>query len=164
MAQVHYSVFNTSLIHIWNPATGKHKNLLWPPLFDNEFHNYKFGFMGFGYEANINDYKVVVLLPFHAGDGEWRAQVMSLKENTWRSLDNLKTTSPCVSQIRGCVSLRQMLSVSVNGGVYWIVMTVVSSKWSFEVLKFNLAEERFSLLPFPKGIHVIYMETGYTNG
>ncbi|CAM8882070.1 unnamed protein product [Rhodiola kirilowii] len=146
MAQINDDVYSTWFIHVCNPATGEHKKLVWPRLFGDMLNRY--GFMGFGYEASIDDYKVVVLVPSHH-TGEWRAQIMSLKENTWRSVDDLKTTSPAWPSL--VIHGKQLRSVCVNGDVYWIMIQVESSKESYGLLKFNLAEERLSLIPLPEG-------------
>ncbi|KAG8656303.1 hypothetical protein MANES_04G117900v8 [Manihot esculenta] len=132
----HGDVFDLTL---WNPATKKHRNL--PRFWDHCQSDDKM-LRGFGYNAENDDYKVIVItqLFFMYHPTFW---VYSLKANSLTRTDVLIDCS-IINDNR-----HDSVGVFAGGSVHW----VVNRRGYFDnkvILAFNLNNESFCELPKPR--------------
>ncbi|OVA01232.1 F-box domain [Macleaya cordata] len=130
------------VICIWNPSTKEYKEL--PTL-----EHFKFTTnlstritYGFGYNCNIEDYKLVRVVTGFYGLSE--VMVYSLASNSWKSIQNIPYD----------LSYGGQPGVLVNGALHWIAARGMSSKGCEVVLvSFDIGDETFKKVPQPKNLN-----------
>ena len=96
--------------------------------------------VGFGYDSRANDYKVVKFGFIPYPPREFRAEVYSMRTDSWREVAiNLKVQR-----------LFHQKEVFCKGVFYW-------STWN-HILSFDLSDEVFYSLPLPNSLNVIPVE------
>ncbi|KAK1381931.1 F-box domain-containing protein [Heracleum sosnowskyi] len=132
----------TKKLYLWNPATGKAKEL---PRCNISImtENYDVS-LGFGFDFASSDYKVVrtAIRKKKKDSLENRVEVYSLKKNSWKNIevDSEFDVGDCWRS-----------SAFVMGSLYWI-----SKKQGYSLLSFNLESENFCIIPsLPAGISCI---------
>ncbi|OVA01230.1 F-box domain [Macleaya cordata] len=133
------------VICIWNPSTKEYKKL--PTLEQLEFIptylSYRITF-GFGYNCNIEDYKLVRIT---AGSNRSEVMVYSLGSNTWKRIQDIRY-NPCYGE---------QLGVLVNGALHWIASFWMCSKGSIALevvlVSFDIGNETFKEVPFPEQLN-----------
>ncbi|XP_021609138.1 F-box protein CPR1 [Manihot esculenta] len=133
------AIYNGEDLTLWNPATKKHRNL--PRFWDHCQSDDKM-LRGFGYNAENDDYKVIVItqLFFMYHPTFW---VYSLKANSLTRTDVLIDCS-IINDNR-----HDSVGVFAGGSVHW----VVNRRGYFDnkvILAFNLNNESFCELPKPR--------------
>ncbi|KAK8608760.1 hypothetical protein V6N13_024173 [Hibiscus sabdariffa] len=138
---------------LWNPSIRQFKilpesSVQRPP----SAYMTRFGNLGFGYDSQSDDYKVVRFVTNYFGfdDGKikitshvtMQIDLYSLRGNSWKEIP-----LPQVNVVHD----HPWLDNHVNGIFYWVASgaTVASD---FCVLSFDMANERFSTLALPRGI------------
>ncbi|KAL8096468.1 F-box protein CPR1-like [Apium graveolens] len=129
---------------LWNPATRKCIKL--PPV-PTEFRGpLDFGrgsYCGFGYDAVNDDYKVLrILRPDDKNFSGYKVTVYSLKNNSWRRLQDL-------SSYFGLVGPWGMF---VGGAVHWITVKPWGSEICPSILAFDVGAENYKELQMPRNI------------
>lgn len=124
------------MIVLWNPSIREYRRLPKPKNFQDSNE-----VLGFGFDSASNDYKVVrapsTMLRTHCRDYQPRVEVFSLNSNSWRKLPDEATPPFFISNY--------YQSVFVAGGLYWLTL----DKTKTVILRFDLAEEKFELVPAP---------------
>ncbi|OIT27851.1 PREDICTED: F-box/kelch-repeat protein At3g23880-like [Nicotiana attenuata] len=131
-----------------NPCTGNFN------VFPDTMSQYKVGAggcyvrYGFGYDASIEDYKVVKIFSFPQNEGRHEniVKVYSLKANSWSTIHGFNS-----GRING------MVGVFVNGALHWDVCHPHISRAFSEIVTLDLAAERHGKIALPSnedgGIH-----------
>ncbi|XP_074306722.1 F-box protein CPR1-like isoform X2 [Silene latifolia] len=139
---------DTSTIHLifpfalYNPTT-RSSHVLPSPLLDGfstRFDHY----LGFGYDATNDDYKVVKIAQQSKRDEPLRdfAQVYSLNTNSWKWV----TPSP--------FRLSEFLfsGVCVNGVVHWVASSNPNEKLHDAIAAFDIANENYFMVSQPESL------------
>ncbi|KAK1377216.1 F-box protein CPR30 [Heracleum sosnowskyi] len=132
---------------LYNPSTREEKTLPYPGISCDADDHY-----GFGYDCVNDDYKVVRIVE---SDDEYSMHsvfvVYSLKSNSWGRIKDFPYF----------IGTKGSLNVCVNGALHWSV-TLKSEIEDFvrldlpefiyesKIVSFNLATEKFGLIPLPK--------------
>ncbi|KAJ7962229.1 putative F-box family protein [Quillaja saponaria] len=130
---------------LWNPATKQIRQL---PNTRNESETIRT--IGFGYDSNTNDYKVVIINYFDDDDDAFydnfrvfQAEMYSLSTGCWK-------------KIKSDVDFQDMFmedsSVTVNGMLFW---RVEEEEYQF-VLSFDMGKEEFRIIVMPDSIEYCY--------
>ncbi|KAL3742399.1 hypothetical protein ACJRO7_017814 [Eucalyptus globulus] len=133
-------------MHLWNLFTGKFKAVrLFPrrkePRFLSKEANSEF--VGFGFDARSNDYKIVRMLHFHVGS-RWIGGVgiYSLRTDIWRSLECEVPAFRCDDK-----------AVFLNENLYWVAFKLDDTGSASEdasLFVFDLAREVFHEMVLPE--------------
>ncbi|GMI65691.1 hypothetical protein like AT3G06240 [Hibiscus trionum] len=138
-------------ICLWNPSTREYKILPQspiqrPPSVPPSVSNTSFGCVGFGYDSQTDDYKVLrfVINSFsYYYDGVniyshaiQQVDLYSLKGNSWKEISH-----PGVN-----AHYATLFDIYVNGFYYWHA----TEASGFIILSFDMVNERFSTLPLPE--------------
>lgn len=142
---VHSNTYKGS-VFVWNPVTSQLRQVPCP----TEHH--LSSFIGFGCDDVTGDYKIVLTKSGWIGS-TGRPQIMSLTSSNciWRKID-----TPSWGK-------RVSNSVTIGGDIYWIsyirradILKVnywasqnLSEDWYYVILKFNVTNERLTVLPTP---------------
>ncbi|XP_026444146.1 F-box/kelch-repeat protein At3g23880-like [Papaver somniferum] len=128
----------TSHVCIWNPATNEYKELpVTPPESLNGMRRFE---CGFGYDYEIEDFKVVSLMSCDSFEGFWsEVQVYTLGSNSWRGIGKIPydVYDP----------MADMARVPVNGALHWIVVRTTGA--SSVIISFDLAQEIIQEIALP---------------
>ncbi|XP_026398244.1 F-box/kelch-repeat protein At3g06240-like [Papaver somniferum] len=142
-------------LYLWNPSTKEYKHLPEAPLdpalttlhFYDDCFDIQFIEGGFGYDYNIEEFKVVLLIKHSYKSGselheESAVRLYTLGSDTWISLESIPYTvcrPPGVAQ------------VPVNGVIYWEAdhEYVGSEKSVRVILSFDFEKEIFQEMPWP---------------
>ncbi|XP_027165412.1 F-box/kelch-repeat protein At3g06240-like [Coffea eugenioides] len=135
------------VLFVWNPSTGKLRRI--PTLKSSSSSHFDLLY-GFGYDSLHDDYKILRVC---YDNGTYDCWLFSLKENTWRKLNDrvLNGYGTCnIDQVLNDAYTRaekRAVIVCVNDSAYFIVQ---KEGKKYKVLSFSLAEERFvEMLPPP---------------
>lgn len=123
-----------------NPCTGNFN------VFPDTMSQYKVGAggcyvrYGFGYDASIEDYKVVKIFSFPQNEGRHENIVMvySLKANSWSTIQGFNS-----GRING------MVGVFANGALHWDVCHPHISRASSEIVTLDFAAQRYGKIALP---------------
>ncbi|XP_010052510.3 putative F-box protein At3g16210 isoform X1 [Eucalyptus grandis] len=134
-------------MYLWNLFTRKHKVIQVFPCPEEPQFRCKpadSGFLGFGFDAGSNDYKIVRILSFQGDDRRWfgRVGIYSLRTDSWRSL---RCQVPAFHE--------DSQAVFLNGNLHWVAfklddMGCVSEDAS--LFLFNVASEVFDEMALPE--------------
>ncbi|XP_060667979.1 F-box/kelch-repeat protein At3g23880-like [Ziziphus jujuba] len=134
---------------VWNPATGEKKDLPCPLILKSHIRA-----AGFGFDANNNDYKMVLIHLFiDVADnvrlpGGFQLEYYSLKANSWK----------LVNEIQGMDLLFDdgTLGAYTNGMISWLAYTVEEEEEEDyrrdEIISFDLSNEVIIRTPLPDNI------------
>ncbi|CAN6586532.1 unnamed protein product [Malus baccata var. baccata] len=136
-------------IVVWNPATKQFRYLPEPVLFSHRrcpqriWDDKNDPLLGFDFVREINQYKVVRVLPTCNGDdGEvvtFEAQVFLQSTNSWREVEN-KLEFP---SFKRCFT---SWAITLNGVLYCLVL---QTGYELAILSFNLHDEVFHVMHLP---------------
>ncbi|XP_009779429.1 F-box/kelch-repeat protein At3g23880-like [Nicotiana sylvestris] len=123
-----------------NPCTGNFN------VFPDTMSQYKVGAggcyvrYGFGYDASIEDYKVVKIFSFPQNEGRHEniVKVYSLKANSWSTIQGFNS---------GCIN--GMVGVFANGALHWDVCHPHISRASSEIVTLDFAAQRYGQIALP---------------
>ena len=123
-------------VYLLNPSTKKHQ-LLPNIVFDSESHHNKtvIDQFGFGYDASIDDYKMVRIVM-----RKKQVFVYSLKTNSWKRVQDFSYHSALTATLRGRGAV-------VGGALNWVEL-----EWDCHPLlitAFDLKNENFFVVPLP---------------
>ncbi|KAI3676067.1 hypothetical protein L1987_85665 [Smallanthus sonchifolius] len=118
--------FNSKLL-VGNPSTREVRPLVLPPWIRLS------SCCGFGYDSFRDDYKVVVGGP--KGENQTCVQVLSLKSNIWRVIEEVKY-----------VFIRKV-GILWNDALYWIVRDSENTKKL--IISYDLSKDEFKEIPQP---------------
>ncbi|KAI3869298.1 hypothetical protein MKX03_010514 [Papaver bracteatum] len=132
------------IIILWNPTTNECKRLPNPPT-GKQAKDRSYVEYGFGYDEEIEDFKVVHLT--EASYGRWsrcEVYVYTLKANSWSRVDSVEIDG--LHYPRSC----DMGRWPVNGCFHWIAKLERSNfLHSFFLLRFEFETEDFDAVPLP---------------
>ncbi|KAI3936694.1 hypothetical protein MKX01_034123 [Papaver californicum] len=141
----HVNKFNSAVLILWNPSTNECKKLPDPP---TKLKEHRGGFVeyGFGYDYQIEDFKVVhIAQGFKKGWCE--VQVFSLRSNSWRRLEDIQVDKLCYDYSRP-----DMCRLLVNGALYWKALTG-GDLGTDKILRFDFEKEEFDQIPIPDEVY-----------
>ncbi|KAF2311050.1 hypothetical protein GH714_019295 [Hevea brasiliensis] len=128
-------------VALWNPSTRVADRL--PGLgFGKKLGSYTV--FGFGYDSEIDDYKVVAVFCFQnrGGNGgigyETRVEVCTLWTKYWRRIEGFRYGVPC-----------DVSGKYVNGSLIWPVMCERDSGLAWIIVSFDLAKETYKEMVQP---------------
>ena len=131
-------------IYLWNPSIRKFKRL--PDLSPTKRDWLS---TGFAYQANTNDYKVVMISHMPAPEpnhhwGELGADVYTLSSNSWRrvgiSVTNFFLASPFINAT----------STFVTGALHWLGY-ISEAAFHYMILTFDVNNDKFGEIALPDG-------------
>lgn len=130
---------------VWNPSIRKYVTLP-KPFVRFATHGGYDAFIGLGYDAIGNDYKVVrlaTLLDQHDMFDECPtlAQVYSLAKGSWGQLR---------SDFPPCAMIGSSVQAFVNGALHWLALHTVDAGFNYFVLTFDVGSESFREIMLPK--------------
>ncbi|KAI3869299.1 hypothetical protein MKX03_010515 [Papaver bracteatum] len=132
------------IIILWNPTTNECKRLPNPPT-GKQAKDRSYVEYGFGYDEQIEDFKVVHLT--EASYGRWsrcEVYVYTLKSNSWSRVDSVEIDG--LHYPRSC----DMGRWPVNGCFHWIAKLERSNfLHGFFLLRFEFETEDFDAVPLP---------------
>nr|XP_023894722.1 F-box protein CPR1-like [Quercus suber]POE58193.1 f-box protein cpr30 [Quercus suber] len=124
---------------LWNPSIRQYKRLPLP----RNFHSTREVF-GLGFDSTIGDYKVVrapsSYCQMKIKDYHPQVEVLTLGSNTWRKIPDEDTPPFCIEHF--------FQATNANGALYWIV-AANDDPFRCEILRFDLAKEKFKVVPSP---------------
>ncbi|XP_055804534.1 F-box protein At3g07870-like [Solanum dulcamara] len=127
------------LICLWNPSINQFKILPMHNLNLKRKHKCNVR-VGFGYEQNSDDYKVMRILNYEIGGPATIVEVYSTKLECWRDVK----TNHCLNMTSGSCD------VIVEGFTYWLIRNLNGVPRKPVLASFDLKRERFSLIPVPE--------------
>ncbi|XP_074349890.1 F-box protein CPR1-like isoform X2 [Apium graveolens] len=132
-------------IYLWNPATRKCKELPTAPTdFIRPFDIDQSFLCGFGYDAVNDDYKVLRILPPDRLDlAGSKVVVYSLKNNSWRQLQNISYHFLLVRN----------WGIFLSGALHLITVKTLGSESCLSILAFDLSIENYREVPMPDVRH-----------
>ncbi|KAK3019253.1 hypothetical protein RJ639_004458 [Escallonia herrerae] len=142
---------NKDTIILWNPTIRRKLNLPIPRA-TLESSEENVGVLGFGFDCNANDYKVVRLAYVQRGD--WYkvpplVEVYTVKEGEWRGV-----SAPAPAP-RYCIAEHFWSQAFVSGKVHWIAFQRSGGRGSMVsclVLWFDLGNEVFGQMMLPESL------------
>ncbi|KAL6291135.1 hypothetical protein ACE6H2_008645 [Prunus campanulata] len=131
-------------IFIWNPAIRKLVTLPRPGVSFMVHGGYNAS-IGFGFDANTNDYKVVRLVNLldTSDDSTTLAEVYSIATSSWTSLDFVSPS--CILRVRESQAF-------VNGTLHWPVLRRTDYGNEYFILTFDVSSKLFREMPVPKSL------------
>ncbi|KAH7832940.1 hypothetical protein Vadar_001592 [Vaccinium darrowii] len=119
-------------IYLLNPSTRKSKLL---PDSGVKRRSVSVCAYGFGFDESNDDYKVVLIVPYHGmGDSvETKAMVYTLKTDSWRQIKGFSSGIPF-----------RKFGKLVNGSLHWVVRDIIDSRYSFSIVSLHLGKETCS--------------------
>ncbi|OVA01216.1 F-box domain [Macleaya cordata] len=96
---------------------------------------------GFGYDCNIEDYKLVRIVDFYGYDSE--VKVYTLGSNSWRRIQYIPYN----------FSVGSIFGVLVNGALHWIAKHYIRSEASRLILSLDIRDETFQEVPQPENLN-----------
>ncbi|PQP97715.1 F-box/kelch-repeat protein [Prunus yedoensis var. nudiflora] len=131
-------------IFIWNPAIRKLVTLPRPGVSFMVHGGYNAA-IGFGFDANTNDYKVVRLVNLldTSADSTTLAEVYSIASSSWTSLDFVSPS--CILRVRESQAF-------VNGTLHWPVLRRTDYGNEYFILTFDVSSKLFREMPVPKSL------------
>ncbi|XP_019162568.1 PREDICTED: F-box/kelch-repeat protein At3g23880-like [Ipomoea nil] len=131
-------------IILWNPCIRSARELPGPP--PNPPHANPAAFYGFGYDASIDDYKVVKAVRSKSTN-ETTAYVFCIYgADSWRTINGPDKSIVVVHETESCYFHGKMGS-SLHGGLHWLADRGVNGGGL--ILRLDLTAETFSELPQP---------------
>ena len=136
----------TDRIFLWNPCVGKYLRLPSPNV-TYATHGVFKGSLGFGFDPETNDYKVVRVVSFPITPNlptlQHKVEVYSLSTGQWRMLSD--------SLVPTCVVYGILTQSSVNGAMHWLVSrTANDNQFDHFGLVFDLHNEVFREILLPE--------------
>ncbi|XP_026379944.1 F-box protein CPR1-like [Papaver somniferum] len=145
-------------ICIWNPATGEFMNIKLPLSELRGKSSYFFRY-GFGYDINIDDYKLVRISGYENCPGK-KIEVYRLGSECWRTV---QSTDPCIFLGSNCWKTMQsaepyifsgrgsLHGVLINGVLHWSGATATTVGTSTKLIVcFDINSEILMDIPFPE--------------
>ncbi|CAL2259621.1 unnamed protein product [Prunus armeniaca] len=127
---------------IWNPAIRKLVTLPRPAITFRTHGGYNAS-IGFGFDANTNDYKVVRVVTLqHEGVGPTLAEVYSLATGSWTSVGSV--TPSC--------QLSRASQAFVNGALHWPALRRTDYGSNYFILTFEVGSKLFREIRVPKSL------------
>ncbi|KAJ8759483.1 hypothetical protein K2173_007096 [Erythroxylum novogranatense] len=128
-------------VYIWNPMVRRYIQLP-PPKLDSKTWNFLPNMTEFAFDPVKNDYKVVrISYGFVGIEIELRAEIWSLKERSWREIEQAKAVVKPYTVLRFDPS-----QCFVHEAVHWIESDLGTNS----ILLFNISSESFSTLELPE--------------
>ncbi|KNA13289.1 hypothetical protein SOVF_118130 [Spinacia oleracea] len=126
-------------IILYNPLTKSHRKLP-----SNQFPSPKLhmNVFGFGYDGKTDDYKVLKMVQGFEENFNSEAQVYSLNNNSWKSVQ-------CIKGIPFFLYYADCSDVIVNEALHYLVTKEFESWQCTLISSFNLRTESFSLIKSP---------------
>ncbi|BFG22901.1 hypothetical protein CerSpe_091750 [Prunus speciosa] len=128
-------------IFIWNPAIRKLVTLPCPGVTYMTHGGYEAS-IGFGFDANTNDYKVVRLVYLY-DDSTTVAEVYSIATGSWTSLDFVSPS---------CILRGRESQAFANGALHWPVPRRTDYGIEYIILTFDVSSKLFREMPVPKSL------------
>ncbi|XP_026420973.1 F-box protein CPR1-like [Papaver somniferum] len=141
----HVNKFNSAVLILWNPSSNECKKLPDPP---TKLKEHRGGFVeyGFGYDCQIEDFKVVrIAQGFKKGWCE--VQVFSLRSNSWRRLEDIQ-----VDKLSYDFNRPDMCRLPVNGALHWKAL-VGGDLGTDNILRFDFEKEEFDQISIPDEVN-----------
>ncbi|KAJ8763337.1 hypothetical protein K2173_002220 [Erythroxylum novogranatense] len=140
---------NARTIILWNPTISKWMTLPMPNV--NLDHAYMF-VLGFGFDAKINDYKVVRIVYGMGDEGRKvvaapKVELYELGKNAWRNVNVSKSLRYVTSELS--------LQVFLNGAVHWIGYNPSGAYNDFGdlgLVLFDMSDEIFREQKLPESV------------
>ncbi|CAI0406130.1 unnamed protein product [Linum tenue] len=131
-------------IYIWNPSLRRFIDVPRPTLNFREMGelagpNSAPAVLGFGYDSNADDYKVVRIAYPRTAGARRRAEVYALKERQWREVP--------IEVLQSCDGDILWSQCSVDGIIYWPAKVGLRNNF---LLAFDVNDESFSRIELPK--------------
>ncbi|KAI4306560.1 hypothetical protein L6164_029827 [Bauhinia variegata] len=130
-------VINNGAIVLWNPSIREYRKLPTPSNFRSTRE-----VLGLGFDSSLNDYKIIrapsAYCKCKIKDYHPQVEVLTLSSNSWKKLPDEETPPFFIEHYQQ--------SLTVNGGLYWLTL----DDFSTVILRFDLAQEKFGLVPPPK--------------
>ncbi|XP_054777045.1 putative F-box protein At3g16210 [Prosopis cineraria] len=123
---------------LWNPATTEVRRV---PRNRNDFIEFDYFVVGFGFSPIVNDYKIVTTY-VEFGDEVNGVEVFSLSRGSWEGRD--------IGNLKG-VTLDPE-TVTANGAIFWFGWLKLGAEGEGVVkmiVSFDIAKEVFTLIPMP---------------
>ncbi|XP_021820020.1 uncharacterized protein LOC110761765 [Prunus avium] len=133
-------------IFIWNPAIRKLVTLPCPGVTYMTHGGYESdASIGFGFDANTNDYKVVRLVNLldMSDDSTTVAEIYSIATGSWTSLDFVSPS---------CILRARESQAFVNGTLHWPVLRRTDYGNEYFILTFDVSSKLFCEMPVPKSL------------
>lgn len=135
--------------YLWNPTIRKSVVVPYP----NVTYYSHGGFdqaMGFGFDANTNDYKVIRIVELVRDyKHQLGVELYTLSTGIWRNISHLAPAIRCMVQISYPERARQAY---LNGAAHWIVYERCTSfSHRLVILVFHFGDEKFSCIEPPAG-------------
>ncbi|KAF3625040.1 putative NADP-dependent alkenal double bond reductase P2-like [Capsicum annuum] len=95
---------------------------------------------GFGYDASVDDYKVVKIFSFSQSEGRYEnmVNVYSVKAKSWKVIEGFSSGT-----------LNGKLGVFANGVLHWEACDIRCSRVVWEIVTLDLAVERYGKIALP---------------
>ncbi|KAI3869291.1 hypothetical protein MKX03_010507 [Papaver bracteatum] len=130
-----------SYVLLWNPTTNECKRLRNPPIIGMKVNDGRcYDDYGFGYDEQIEDFKVVHLTEALWEDDLYNVHLYTLKSKSWRSLYRIKID--CLYNPR----IPDMGRCPVNGCFHWITQT---EQHGLFIIRFEFETEEFDSVALP---------------
>ncbi|RZC85666.1 hypothetical protein C5167_026336 [Papaver somniferum] len=138
----HISKSQSCVLMLWNPCTNECKRVPNPPGASKDQDRIYVEY-GFGYDYQIQDFKVVRLA--ESLEKSWcKVHVYTLKLNSWRGIDGVEMDD------FDDAGMFDMARLPVNGSLHWIVYAEGSEfKNDHFILCFDIEKEEFDKRPLP---------------
>ncbi|WCJ25558.1 hypothetical protein M5689_007432 [Euphorbia peplus] len=121
---------------VWNPTTGYFRDF---PASSSPLGPISDIFMGFGYDSDHDDYKVVII-KYVFPSSSIKLDVFSLKSNKWKRSKDVHCD----------ISLDDTTYTSTNGIMNWVVELEDNAVEKFGIVSFDLGKEKFlEMVPVP---------------
>ncbi|XP_026417557.1 F-box/kelch-repeat protein At3g06240-like [Papaver somniferum] len=124
----------TNDIVIMNPLTREYKEFTMP--IEGYTHAY-----GFGYDSNIDDYKLVII---SGSEGCLKTHVYRVKSDSWSSIQG-----PVNYSFHGGIKAE---GVFFNGALHWLGTRTTEEAWSQVIVSFDVSSETMVDMPLPENI------------
>lgn len=138
----HISKSQSCVLMLWNPCTNECKRVPNPPGASKDQDRIYVEY-GFGYDYQIQDFKVVRLA--ESLEKNWcKVHVYTLKSNSWRGIDGVEMDD------FDDTGMFDMARLPVNGSLHWIVYAEGSEfRNDHFILCFDIEKEEFDKRPLP---------------
>lgn len=131
-------------LFLWNPSLKKSKPL---PSSNIRLKDGGYVIYGFGYDESTDDYKVVSLLCVYRIGGVYESEVKvySLKEDSWRKIEDFKGGAPL-----------DETGKYACGKIHWAVSESPGSSEKWKVVSLDLKNEKYGELKMPDFENGVY--------
>ncbi|KAJ8771332.1 hypothetical protein K2173_026509 [Erythroxylum novogranatense] len=138
---------HASAFVLWNISTTQFKAIPNPQINDARRPFWMVA-SGFGYNREVDDYKLVRVVNFHPTEDELpvvRVEVYSWSTGSWKVIDHRSTDDT----IGSCVITEGVQAVNVNGCLYWLGVVAGKLADGKIVVSFDMGTEEFKLTAIP---------------